>query len=102
MPRSIDPKIDWTIAHSSVNSDGGSAWALGHTLDVDLNVYTLPNLARRQEAANMLETAVQNIANFLLRYFAVHRFYLGCSLLILRAGDGDRTRDVHVGKLDSN
>jgi integrase len=33
---------------------------LGHTLDVNQNVYTLPNLARRQEAVNMLETAIQN------------------------------------------
>ena len=31
---------------------------LGHTLDVNQNVYTVPNLARRQEAVNMLETAV--------------------------------------------
>jgi integrase len=31
---------------------------LGHTLDVNQNVYTLPNLARRQEAVNMLEMAV--------------------------------------------
>jgi len=31
---------------------------LGHTLDVNLNVYTLPNLARRQEAVNLLEAAV--------------------------------------------
>jgi hypothetical protein len=34
---------------------------LGHTLDVNQNVYTLPNLARRQEAVNMLETAIQNL-----------------------------------------
>jgi integrase len=33
---------------------------LGHTLDVNQNVYTLPNLARRQEAVNMLEAALQN------------------------------------------
>src|SRR5262249_28749900 len=33
---------------------------LGHMLDVNQNVYTLPNLARRQEAVNMLETAIQN------------------------------------------
>jgi integrase len=33
---------------------------LGHTLDVNQNVYTLPNLARRQEAVNMLEMAIQN------------------------------------------
>jgi integrase len=31
---------------------------LGHTLDVNQNVYTIPNLARRQDAVNMLETAV--------------------------------------------
>ena len=35
---------------------------LGHTLDVNQNVYTLPNLARRQEAVNMLETAIQNVS----------------------------------------
>jgi len=33
---------------------------LGRTLDVNQNVYTLPSLARRQEAVNMLETAIQN------------------------------------------
>src|SRR4051794_34999472 len=31
---------------------------LGHTLDVNQNVYTIPNLARRQEAVEMLEVAV--------------------------------------------
>ena len=31
---------------------------LGHTLDVNQNVYTIPNLARRQEAVEMLEAAV--------------------------------------------
>jgi hypothetical protein len=33
---------------------------LGHTLDVNQNVYTLPNRARRQEAVNMLETAIKS------------------------------------------
>ena len=33
---------------------------LGHTLDVNQNVYTVPDLARRQEAVNLLEAAVQN------------------------------------------
>ena len=37
---------------------------LGHTLDVNQNVYTLPNLARRQEAVNMLETAIQNLGEW--------------------------------------
>jgi hypothetical protein len=33
---------------------------LGHSLDVNQNVYTRPDLARRQEAVNMLETAASN------------------------------------------
>ena len=32
---------------------------LGHTLDVNQNVYTIPELARRREAVNQLETALQ-------------------------------------------
>jgi hypothetical protein len=31
---------------------------LGHSVDVDVNTYTLPGLARRQEAVAILETAV--------------------------------------------
>jgi hypothetical protein len=33
---------------------------LGHTLDVNQNVYTIPDLARRQAAVNLLEGALQN------------------------------------------
>ncbi len=29
---------------------------LGHTLEVDLNIYTRPGLAKRQEALNLLES----------------------------------------------
>jgi Tfp pilus assembly protein PilN len=33
---------------------------LGHTLDVNQNVYTVPELARRRDAVNQLEAALQN------------------------------------------
>ena len=33
---------------------------MGHNLDVSQNVYTVPDIARRREAVNLLETAVQN------------------------------------------
>lgn len=32
---------------------------LGHNLDVSQNVYTLPDIARRRDTVNLLETAVQ-------------------------------------------
>jgi len=32
---------------------------LGHTLDVNQNVYTIPELARRRDAVNKLEAALQ-------------------------------------------
>jgi len=35
-----------------------------------------------------------------MEYFGVRRLLLGCKLLILRAGDGDRTRDVQPGNMD--
>jgi hypothetical protein len=35
---------------------------LGHTLDVNQNVYTLPNLARRQEAVNLLEAGLSPVS----------------------------------------
>ena len=35
-----------------------------------------------------------------MEYFGVRRLSLVCRLLILRAGDGDRTRDVQLGNLD--
>ena len=34
-----------------------------------------------------------------MEYFGVRRLLLGCKLLILRAGDGDRTRDVQLGNM---
>ena len=33
---------------------------LGHTLDVNQNVYTVPDLSRRRDAVNLLEGALQN------------------------------------------
>jgi integrase len=33
---------------------------LGHTLDVNQNVYTIPDLSLRQAAVNLLEGALQN------------------------------------------
>jgi hypothetical protein len=33
---------------------------LGHTLDVNQNVYTVPDLSHRRAAVNLLETALQN------------------------------------------
>ena len=38
----------------------------------------------------------------LSRDFEVRRFRTVCNFLILRAGDGDRTRDVQLGKSDVN
>ena len=67
---------------------------LGHTLDVNQNVYTIPNLARRQEDGGVMKS--------LTRDFEVCRLRTVCSLLIRRAGDGDRTRYVQLGKLGVN
>ena len=36
----------------------------------------------------------------LAREFEVRRFLVACNFLNLRAGDGDRTRDVQLGKLN--
>jgi len=47
---------------------------LGHTLDLNQNVYTIPELGRRREAVNQLEAA----PNLLMEYFGVRRLLLGC------------------------
>ena len=45
-PTKVDPKL--------------VADQLGHTLDVNQNVYTVPDLSHRLEAVNLLETTLQN------------------------------------------
>ena len=64
---------------------------LGHSLDVNQNVYTMPNIARGCEPVGSGDL------QSLVMYFDIHHFWKGRNL-ILRAGDGDRTRDVQLGK----
>jgi len=40
--------------------------------------------------------------NSLSRDFEVRHFWMACNLLNLRAGDGDRTRDVQLGNVAIN
>ena len=41
-----------------------------------------------------------SVMKSLSRDFEVRRFWMACNFLNLRAGDGDRTRDVQLGKSD--
>ena len=77
----IDPKV---IANQA-----------GHTLDVDLTVYTQTAIDQRRDAANKLESALRELN------VAVCSRQNGRTRKLLKygAGDGTRTHDVQLGKL---
>ena len=70
---------------------------MGHTVDVNENVYTRTSLKRRREAVNALESAL-GVALTDQNGLTGNR---GCLQVIEKdgAGDGTRTRDVQLGKL---
>ena len=71
---------------------------MGHTVDVNENVYTRTSLKRRRDAVNALESAL-GLALTDENGLAGNR---GCWQVIEKdgAGDGTRTRDVQLPKLD--
>ena len=68
---------------------------LGHTLDVNQNIYTQSPVALRREALNRLEQALS------------YKVFKRCSIVsvvlevtdLYGAGDRDRTGDIQLGKL---
>ena len=62
---------------------------------MNLNVYTQTSLERRIEAMETLEATLVN--QLRMWHKVAQRISEGWKLLILRAGDGDRTRDVQLG-----
>jgi hypothetical protein len=68
---------------------------LGHSVDVNLNVYSKTSLKIRKQALDSMESAVLEDGvfwNTLLKQLLEVIEKAG-------AGDGDRTRDVQLGKL---
>jgi len=69
---------------------------MGHTVDVNENVYTRTSLKRRREAVNALENAIGGLTD------SKRTNGKSGSLEVIEkngAGDGTRTRDVQLGKL---
>jgi len=69
---------------------------LGHTLDVNQNVYTQTSVELRQAALKQLEQRLQVMSE--------HKRSTGRNEIMqvvqkIGAGDGDRTRDVQLGKM---
>ena len=83
----VDPKV--------------TADQLGHSVDVNQNVYTQANLNRRLEAVRRLETPVwpPKRLNGLQTDYGFPELAVSCRKH--GAGDGDRTRDIQLGKLSS-
>ncbi len=107
-PKLKEAGIDWVTfqvmrrTHSSLLSDMKVdpkvvADHLGHTLDVNQNVYTRTSLQRRKEAVNIFEAAVEK--QEMEQFGATTLIEFPVSYRKDGAGDGDRTRDVQLGKL---
>ena len=73
---------------------------LGHTVDVNQNIYTLATIERRLLAVHALESAVNAVPK-LLNGALMEPCKTSESQVVdfKRAGDGDRTRDVQLGKM---